>query len=70
MEDVNTSMILAVTDDRLKAFVTIRDAGMVDENILAELIQTKEINYGIDQEILARIVKTPSNGTFIIAVFG
>jgi len=65
--DVNTSIILAVTDDRLKAFVTIRDEAMVDESILAELIREKEIKYGIDRGILAEIVNTPRNGTFVIA---
>ncbi|HBX22736.1 MAG TPA: DUF342 domain-containing protein [Desulfotomaculum sp.] len=67
MGDVNTSMILAVTDDRLKAFVTIRDEGMVDENSLAKLIQEKEIKYGMDTQMLTNLVNTPRSGTFIIA---
>jgi len=60
-------MILAVTDDRLKAFITIRDEGMVDENILAQLIQEKEIKYGMDRQVLANLVTAPRSGTFVIA---
>jgi len=65
--DVNTSIIMAITDDRLKAFVTIRDEEMMDENILTQLIKDKEIKYGIDSGVIADLVNNPRKGTFIIA---
>ncbi len=67
MGDVNTSVIMAITDDRLKAFITVRDEEIVDENILTQLIKDKEIKYGIDSETVADLVKNPRQGTFVIA---
>lgn len=67
MGDVSTSIIMAITDDRLKAFVTIRDEGMVDESIITKLIRDKDIKYGIDSGVVADLVNNPHTGTFIIA---
>lgn len=67
MGDVNNNIVLAITNDRLKAFVTIREEGIADENILGKLIQDKELKYGIDRGILADLITNPRNGTFVIA---
>ncbi|MCG8400827.1 MAG: FapA family protein, partial [Firmicutes bacterium] len=67
MADVNTSVVLVITDDKLKAFITIRDETMLDQKVLTDLIQEREIQFGIDRETLDDLLKNPRIGTFIIA---
>lgn len=67
MNDANKSISLLITEDKLKAFVTIRDKELVNKDLLYELLQEKGVEYGVDQEALEQLIKNPSNGTFIIA---
>lgn len=67
MGDVSSSIVLVITDDRLKAFITIRDEEMVDESELFKLLRDKNVKYGIDRDVLADLIKAPRQGTFVIA---
>lgn len=67
MGNASPGIVLALTDDKLKAFVTIRDEGVVDEYTLTSLFKDKDVKYGIDKDMLADLLRNPRQGTFVIA---
>ncbi len=67
MADSETAVTLIITDDKLKAFVTVRDESLVSESLLDRLIKEKDVKFGIDRGALNDLIQNPRKGTFIIA---
>ena len=64
---IDNNITLVITEDRLKALMTIREQDNLDERAIKQLLNEKGINYGIDQGMLKQIIAHPQPGSYLIA---
>ncbi len=67
LTDIDNGVALVVTEDGLKAFITVRNEESVNEKLINDLLRQKNIKYGIDREIIEDLLENPRKGTFIVA---
>lgn len=67
LSDENNNVLLIITDDKMKAFFTVRDPESVNKELIDKLVRDKGVKYGIDKQVLDDLIKSPSEGTFLFA---
>jgi hypothetical protein len=67
MSDSDGSVTLVITDDKLKAMITIREVESLNESVLHDLLREKGIKYGVNQQLINELLSSPRRGTFLIA---
>jgi len=70
LNTARNGITLVITEDKLKAFVTVRaeeTAEVPERDFWEKLLQEKGIKYGIDQKMLDELIKNPRPGTYVIA---
>ncbi|WP_027363366.1 DUF342 domain-containing protein [Desulfotruncus alcoholivorax] len=63
----NNNITLVITEDKLKALMTIREKEDLDQRAIKQLLNEKGIKYGIDQDMLKKITIDPQPGSYLIA---
>ncbi|SFF95210.1 hypothetical protein SAMN05660649_00170 [Desulfotomaculum arcticum] len=63
----NDNTTLVITEDKLKALLTIREKGDFDPEVIKHLLNEKGIKHGIDQAMLQQIAQNPKPGSYLIA---
>lgn len=70
MSTAKDDITLLITEDKLKAFVTVRTeeaTEVLKRDFLEKLLQEKKVKHGIDQNMLDELIKNPRPGTYVIA---
>ncbi|TYO95538.1 hypothetical protein LX24_01499 [Desulfallas thermosapovorans DSM 6562] len=67
MSDVGNGVILIITDDKMKAFFTVREPQLVNEKLIYDMLQEKEVKHGLDKRVLEHLINNPAEGTYLIA---
>ncbi|WP_347491437.1 DUF342 domain-containing protein [Desulfoscipio sp. XC116] len=67
MSDEVNDVLLIITDDKMKAFFTVREPESVNKELIDKLVRDKGVKYGIDQQVLDDLIKSPNEGTFLFA---